>query len=165
MENTLLQGDGIYNVNTDWPYPYNNYTGFITGNINKNAYRQRNIFLCPPETPDRCAEIETINAGAGDANKLNLVQGPGGGTCSDNRNSLIFEADQSGCSKDGSIAGEFTVDFGAFNLLVDTTTELIGADNALLYKVFGEIPAFSVPRSLSQSQLTTLVDPPPNMAN
>ena len=31
-EYTLLQGDGTYNVNPNWPYPYDSYTGFITGN-------------------------------------------------------------------------------------------------------------------------------------
>ena len=135
-EYTLLQGDGTYNVNPNWPYPYDAYTGFITGNVVGNSYRQRNVFLYPPQSAERCAET-------GDAVS-------GGGTCGVNGNSLVFAADQTGCSSDGSISGSFEIDFGAFQVPVDTTTELVGDDNALLYQV-------SSSGFLTQSQLTTLV--------
>jgi hypothetical protein len=32
-EYTFLQGDGTPNVSPSWPYPYDSYKGFITGNI------------------------------------------------------------------------------------------------------------------------------------
>ena len=32
-EYTFLQGDGTPNASPSWPYPYDSYKGFITGNI------------------------------------------------------------------------------------------------------------------------------------
>ena len=139
-EYTLLQGDGTYNVNANWPYPYDQYTGFITGNISGTSYRQRNVFLYPPQTSERCTEFENAS----------MVTVSGDGTCGENGNSLVFAADQTGCSDDGSISGSFSIDFGGFSVPVDTTTELVGADNALLYQV-------SSSGVLTQSQLTTLI--------
>jgi hypothetical protein len=130
-EYTLLQGDGTPNESSTWPYPYDSYKGFISGNIKGGSYRQRNIFMYPPQTAESCTEL----AGA-------VV---GSGTCGTNGNSVVFSADQSGCSMDGSISGSFFV--GPFP--IDTTTELIGADNALLYQVFSG-------GQMTQSQLTTL---------
>lgn len=66
--------------------------------------------------------------------------------CGVNGNSLVFSADQSGCSNDGSISGSFVFPGG---ITIDTTTELVGAENALLYQVFGN-------GFLTQSQLTTI---------
>lgn len=126
-EYTLLQGDGSYTVSTSWPYPYRSYTGFITGNVVGNAYRQRNVFLYPPSEATPCDAVV------------------GDGVCGENGNSLVFAADQSGCSRDGGIAGSFNI--GSFP--IDTTTELVGADNALLYQV-------SIAGTLTQSQLTTI---------
>jgi hypothetical protein len=137
-EYTLLDGSGAFQVSATWPYPYNAYTGFITGNIMGGAYRQRNVFLYPPNTRERCDEIASVNGP--------LVFGPGEGTCGVNGNSLVFSADQSGCSDDGSISGSFDFPGG---IRIDTTTELVGADNALLYQVFGN-------GFLTQSQLTTI---------
>ena len=139
-EYTLLQGDGTYNVNPNWPYPYDQYTGFITGNISGTSYRQRNVFLYPPQTSERCTELENAS----------MITVSGDGTCGENGNSLVFAADQTGCSDDGSISGSFSIDFGGFSVPVDTTTELVGADNALLYQV-------SSSGVLTQSQLTTLL--------
>lgn len=140
-EYTLLDGSGAFRVDSNWPYPYNAYTGFITGNIKGGAYRQRNVFLYPPNTKERCDEIENSDG--------TLVFGPGKGKCGENGNSLVFSADQSGCSKDGSISGSF---FIPPSFTIDTTTELVGANNALLYQVFGN-------GFLTQSQLTTIHGP------
>ena len=99
-----------------------------------NSYRQRNVFLYPPLTAEGCALNQNV---------------VGDGVCGQNGNSLVFSADQSGCSSDGSIAGSFSLDtpFGSFQ--IDSTTELIGADNALLYQVFSA-------GQMTQSQLTTI---------
>jgi len=107
------------------------------GNIVGGAYRQRNVFLYPPQDLEVCAGINTtLNP--------NVI---GNGTCGENGNSLVFGADQSAetCS-DGSIGGPFA---GGF----DTKTELVGADNALLYQVF--LPDM-FGGGIFQSQLTTL---------
>ena len=113
---------------------FDRYKGFITGNIQGLAYRQRNVFLYPPQTTEKCAENDSV---------------VGEGTCGVNGNSRIFYADQVADEElarhpdyDGSISGPFA---GLF----DTKTELIGADNALLYQVF-------LDGALFQSQLTTL---------
>mmetsp|Transcript_6719 Transcript_6719/g.9067 ORF Transcript_6719/g.9067 Transcript_6719/m.9067 type:complete len:423 (-) Transcript_6719:111-1379(-) len=45
---TFLMWNGDPNISDDWPYMYDHYKGFITGNVQGNKYRQRNIFLYPP---------------------------------------------------------------------------------------------------------------------
>lgn len=108
------------------------------GNIEGGAYRQRNVFLYPPQDPEVCNVL--------DPNE-NVK---GNGTCGDNGNSLVFGADQSADTCiDGSIEGPF----GSPGFIFNTKTELVGADNALLYQVFSpEV----VGGKLFQSQLTTL---------
>lgn len=118
-------------MSSTWNYPYNAYRGFITGATQGPAYRQRNVFLYPPQTPQACASRDDLVTGEGE--------------CGVNGNSRIFFADQTarvGIDSDGSISGPYLDVF-------ETYTELIGQDNALLYQVylFGE---------LFQSQLTTL---------
>ena len=61
----------------------------------------------------------------------NPVLVTGNGTCGVNGNSKRFEADQSGESCDGSIAGPF----GTPPFQVDTVTTLVGNDNAVLYQI------------------------------
>jgi len=122
---------------------------YVSGNINGTAYRQRNVFLYPPQTDDRCDETNDAVVGAG--------------TCGLNGNSKRFEADQSGESCDGSIAGPF----GEPPQQVDTVTTLVGNDNAVLYQI--NLPDYPPPPpgsgypdfsplsgNLFQSQLTTL---------
>ena len=93
----------------------------------------------------------------------NPVLVTGNGTCGVNGNSKRFEADQSGESCDGSIAGPF----GEPPQQVDTVTTLVGNDNAVLYQINlpdypppppgFDIPDFSsLSGNLFQSQLTTL---------
>ena len=140
-EYSFYSADGTPNENPEWPHPYDNYKGFITGNVEGNAYRQRNVFLYPPLSGDKCSQYEPS------------VHPRSNGTCGVNGNSLVFFADQSAttCSDNeelgGDVNGPFLSPFGP----LDTTTELVGADNALLYQVY--VPSFTTP---FQSQLTTL---------
>ena len=101
--------------------------------LHSNAYRQRNVFFYPPQSASVC---ETNPA----------VQGVG--ACGVNGTTKIFSADQNAtaCSTNPELAGDIA---GPFADVFDTTTELVGADNALLYQVF----LFG---QLFQSQLTTL---------
>ncbi|KAL7541823.1 hypothetical protein ACHAXR_011252 [Thalassiosira sp. AJA248-18] len=121
--------NGEPNESASWNYPYDNYKGFITGNISGASYRQRNVFLYPPQMKKTCEDNNSV---------------VGDGVCGDNGNSKIFFADQSitGKSFDGTIEG--TAD-GIF----DRKTTLVGEDNAVLYQIFYQGKLF-------QSQLTTM---------
>lgn len=140
-EYTFLQSDGTPMESSTWPYRYDSYKGFITGNISGNKYRQRNVFLYPPAETSTC-----------DENDPNVV---GTGTCGVNGNSKIFEADQaaSTCTENGEIEGPYA---GVFT----TKTELVGADNALVYQVIlpaGDNGYFTTTEDrVYQSQLTTI---------
>jgi len=131
---SFYKSDGTPFISTNWNYRYDSYKGFITGNVKGNAYRQRNVFLYPPQFADVCAE-------RGD-------QVWGEGRCGKNGNSKIFAADQKAttCSTNPEKGGDIS---GPFQGVFDTTTELVGAGNALLYQVY-------LMGKLFQSQLTTL---------
>lgn len=142
-EYTFLNGDGNPNTSASWNYPYDHYKGFITGEVEGNAYRQRNVFLYPPQTDDVCNDTDNASTGEG--------------VCGSNGNSKIFKADQSAttCSKNEELAGDIEGPYiqGPFSL--PTKTQLVG-DNAVLYQVF--IPGAMVGADadrLYQSQLTT----------
>jgi len=126
---SLYGADGTPNESTAWNYRYDNYKGFITGNILGGAYRQRNVFLYPPQTEEKCLITNSSVVGSG--------------ACGTNGNTKVFAADQSNIGKscDGTIEGPF----GPFY----TNTTLVGADNAVLYQVF-------LGDGLFQSQMTTL---------
>jgi hypothetical protein len=62
-EYTLLQGDGTPNESSTWPYPYDSYMGFISGNIKGGSYRQRNIFLYPPQTANVALNLTVQSSG------------------------------------------------------------------------------------------------------
>lgn len=144
-EYTFLQGNGSPFVSGSWNYPYGNYKGFITGNISGNAYRQRNVFLYPPQDDNMCASNPTTT---------------GNGICGENGNTKIFQADQKAttCSDNKELGGDID---GLYAGVFPTYTQLVGAENALLYQVF-------VPPSLTggsenrllQSQLTTITESP-----
>merc|ERR1711990_1193283 len=51
-EYTFLGPDGEPYETESWPYRYDNYRGFITGNVEGNRYRQRNVFFYPPQLPE-----------------------------------------------------------------------------------------------------------------
>lgn len=149
-EYSFFQGDGTPYVSTSWPYPYDSYMGFITGNVSGNKYRQRNVFLYPPEPAAECSSLSPPD---------NVV---GNGTCGVNGNTKIFEADQAAneCD-DGNISGPY----GSGMFMTDTYTTLVGQDNAVLYQVYVPASTTSVlfgesePRLL-QSQLTTITKSP-----
>lgn len=108
---------------------------------NRNAYRQRNVFLYPPQTAEKCLiDNSTVGVGA----------------CGVNGNSKTFFADQAAttCSDDPDKGG--TIE-GPYMGVLFTKTELIGRQNALLYQVFYDKNAFGLNEdALSQSQLTTI---------
>ena len=167
-EYSLYGKDGKPYTSSKWNYPYDQYKGFITGNISgyvpffsimndnlylsigiliachiinifissshSGSYRQRNIFVYPPQAAAVCS---TDNSVVGD------------GTCGENGNTKLFEADQSGSSCDGSIEGPFN----STGITTNTSTTLVGADNAVLYQAY--LPD-SMGGGLIQSQLTTL---------
>jgi len=99
----------------------------------RNAYRQRNVFFYPPQSEPNCENN-------------NSTQGVG--ICGLNGNTKIFSADQQAttCSTNPAQGGAIEAPYAE---VFETTTELIGADNALLYQVF-------LSGALFQSQLTTL---------
>ena len=97
----------------------------------RNAYRQRNVFVYPPQ-----AQLVCDSYSVGETSVL------GGGTCGINGNTKLFEADQSSTTCDGgNIEGMWA---GMF----PTKTTLVG-DNALLYQVYFN-------DAIVQSQLTTI---------
>jgi hypothetical protein len=128
-EYTFYQGDGSPFESEKWNYPYSTYRGFVTGAIQGPAYRQRNVFLYPPQDEAICESRGEV---------------VGEGACGVNGNSKVFSADQVAADDDtdGSISGPYLDVF-------ETSTELLGRDNALLYQVY----LFGM---LFQSQLTTL---------
>jgi hypothetical protein len=139
-EYTLYGSDGQPSKSSNWPYPYGAYKGFITGNIEGNAYRQRNVFLYPPANGEICSNSDP-----------NVV---GNGACGTNGNSVVFFADQNAttCSDNPELAGDVNGPYYSSYGPLDSTTELVGAKpNALLYQVY--VPGTENPL---QSQLTTL---------
>mmetsp|Transcript_16991 Transcript_16991/g.24207 ORF Transcript_16991/g.24207 Transcript_16991/m.24207 type:complete len:325 (+) Transcript_16991:61-1035(+) len=141
---SVYKSTGEPHISKNWPYPYGNYKGFITGNVEKNAYRQRNVFVYPPLPLEEC-----------DTRDKNVL---GNGTCGTNGNTKVFFADQNAttCSN-GDISGDYQ---GIFR----TTTNLIGPENAVLYQVFlkkGALGAdYPSKDCLSQSQLTSFTQGP-----
>ena len=137
-EYSFYGADGNPNVSPSWNYPYGSYVGFITGNVEGPSYRQRNVFLYPPQDTSICELVNNSTIGDGE--------------CGINGNTKIFEADQTAgaCSTEGTIEGPYQ---GYFN----TKTELIGRENALLYQVFLNGAIFGLSKDLLyQSQLTTI---------
>lgn len=101
--------------------------------LHRNAYRQRNVFLYPPQVQSIC-----------DSYGVKDLKVVGNGTCGTNGNTKIFFADQNATTCDnGNIEGLYA---GLF----PTTTQLVGT-NALLYQVF-------YGSALYQSQLTTITE-------
>jgi len=140
-EYTFLGGDGNPYMNSAWNYPYDHYKGFITGNVKGNKYRQRNVFLYPPQSKSLC-DVENPIVGKG--------------KCGRNGNTKIFSADQSAltCSNNTELEGDIE---GPYQGVFKTQTELIGRDNAILYQVYLDKDVFQLSEDqLYQSQLTTI---------
>ena len=114
--------------------------------FNRNAYRQRNVFLYPPQSTSVCNNTDVV---------------VGDGLCGTNGNTKVFQADQSAttCSTNEELAGDIEGVYVQGFYALPTTTELIGKDNALLYQVF--IPGSMLGKTediLMQSQLTTITN-------
>jgi hypothetical protein len=120
-ELSLFNQGGDPYTSASWPYRYDSYKGFITGEVVDNAYRQRNVFMYPPASPSTCAEAT-----------IDVV---GGGECGVNGNMKVFDADQAAtsCSTNPALRGDIE---GPYGSMAHTTTELIGRDNAMLYQVW-----------------------------
>ena len=132
-EYTFLGADGNPYISSSWNYPYDHYYGFIHIDLNGNALKQRNVFIYPPQTPEKCEADDSTE---------------GDGVCGTNGNEKIFGADQSASDCDGNLAGPYTQ--GGFTL--DTTTRVLG-DDTVIYSV--RIPE-SMGGGINQNQLTTL---------
>ena len=139
--------DGKESVSNTWNYPYDHYRGFITGSTKGNAYRQRNVFMYPPQKAAKCEIDNTVD---------------GAGVCGTNGNTKIFEADQkaSVCSLNPELKGDIEGPYGPVGPngpSAYTYTELIGKDNSLLYQVYAKKGFMGIPEDrIMQSQLTTL---------
>jgi len=121
-EYSLFNGDGDEFTSSSWNYPYNHYKGFITGNVQDNQYRQRNVFMYPPQVATKCQ-----------GTKPPAVVGEG--VCGLNGNVKVFEADQQAtkCSTNPELKGDIEGPYGSLSY---TYTELIGRSNSLLYQVW-----------------------------
>ena len=119
-EYSFYGSDGNAYTSSSWNYPYDHYKGFITGNVRGNKYRQRNVFMYPPQTSTKCASDSSTQ---------------GSGTCGTNGNMKVFEADQTAttCSLNPELKGDIEGPFGSLSY---TYTQLVGNDNALLYQVW-----------------------------
>ena len=120
-EYSLFGADGNPSTSNSWNYKYDHYKGFITGNVVNHKYRQRNVFLYPPQDSDIC-----------DSGTDSVT---GTGTCGVNGNGKVFEADQQAitCSMNPELFGDIE---GPYGSMTYTYTQLVGQDNAVLYQVF-----------------------------
>ena len=121
-----------------WPHIYHLFIS--------NKYRQRNVFLYPPQDATKCDNLQPNSVGDG--------------VCGINGNTKIFEADQAATKCDnGNIEGPFISVVPTY-----TYTTLIGDDNAVLYQVympagpynFGTFTIELPEDRVFQSQLTTI---------
>ena len=79
-EYTFLGAEGDPYVSSSWNYPYDHYYGFIHIELDGNALKQRNVFIYPPQTAEKCDADDTTE---------------GEGICGVNGNEKVFGADQS----------------------------------------------------------------------
>jgi len=117
-ELSLYDENGDPSTSPSWNYKYDHYRSFITGNVSGGAYRQRNIFMYPPQSDSVC---KTNNATVG------------AGVCSVNGNMKLFEADQWATKCNASTPGAIEGPYGSMQY---TYTTLIGHDNAVHYMVY-----------------------------
>ena len=102
-EYTFLGAEGDPYISSSWNYPYDHYYGFIHIELNGNALKQRNVFIYPPQTAEKCEADDSTE---------------GDGVCGVNGNEKVFGADQEASDCEGNLAGPYTQ--GGFTL--DTTT-------------------------------------------
>ena len=133
-EYSFYGSDGLPNNSTSWPYNYQTYRGFITGNTACNKYRQRNLFLYK-------AWNEALEG-----------------------SSRIFFADQEATTTcDGNIEGPYSlfgIDFETETTLIGRDNAVLyqvyhpTASGTL--NIGGQDVPFTCEESIFQSQLTTL---------
>ncbi len=61
-EYTFLGAEGDPYVSSSWNYPYDHYYGFIHIELNGNALKQRNVFIYPPQTAEKCEADDSRSA-------------------------------------------------------------------------------------------------------
>ena len=119
-EYSLYEMDGSpRTTGRDWNYPHSHYKGFITGNVVGNAYRQRNVFMYPPQSTSLCEQGTNSTMGAG--------------SCGENGNMKVFGVDQHATTCSLFSPGAIEGPYGA---LTYTYTELVGRNNSLIYQVY-----------------------------
>lgn len=127
-------------TSNSWPaWKYDHYYGFIRMKVVGNKLYQRNVFLYPPVSAAKCAEM---NFTAENLPKEGLKS-----VCGVNGAEKVFKAQQDAIDCRGNLAGPYPGPIPGTT--VDTKTELIGDGSAILYQAsFGSY-------GLIQSQLTT----------
>jgi hypothetical protein len=106
-EYSLYGADGQASSSATWNYPYKGYKGFITGNVQGNAYRQRNVFMYPPQDIAKCPFQNSTG-------KMDGSEPVGVGVCGMNGNMKVFEADQHAttCSTNPELQGDIEGPYG-----------------------------------------------------
>mmetsp|Transcript_7982 Transcript_7982/g.23797 ORF Transcript_7982/g.23797 Transcript_7982/m.23797 type:complete len:343 (+) Transcript_7982:145-1173(+) len=132
-EYTFLGADGNPFKSANWNYPYDHYYGFIHLELDGNKLKQRNVFVSPPQTKEKCEQDDSV---------------VGTGACGFHGNEKIFGADQEASDCDGNLAGPY--EMGGF--VLDTTTKVLG-DDTVVYSV--KLPE-EFGGGFTQNQLTTL---------
>eukprot|EP00629_Pelagomonadales_sp_RCC1024_P017461 CAMPEP_0119260846 /NCGR_PEP_ID=MMETSP1329-20130426/1093_1 /TAXON_ID=114041 /ORGANISM="Genus nov. species nov., Strain RCC1024" /LENGTH=341 /DNA_ID=CAMNT_0007260315 /DNA_START=128 /DNA_END=1153 /DNA_ORIENTATION=- len=132
-EYTFLGADGNPFKSANWNYPYDHYYGFIHLELDGNKLKQRNVFVYPPQTKEKCEQDDSV---------------VGTGACGFHGNEKIFGADQEASDCDGNLAGPY--EMGGF--VLDTTTKVLG-DDTVVYSV--KLPE-EFGGGFTQNQLTTL---------
>ena len=133
-ELSFYGSDGLPYVGFNWPYNYQTYKGFITGNTACNKYRQRNLFLYK-------ALDETLDG-----------------------SSKIFFADQEATTTcDGNIEGPFTqngITLETKTTLVGDDNAVLYQVYWPKLNITSPFFSVSCEESINQSQLTTLTTLP-----
>ena len=74
-EYTFLGAEGDPYVSSSWNYPYDHYNGFIHIELDGNSLKQRNVFIYPPQTAEKCEADDSTE---------------GDGVCGVNGNEKVF---------------------------------------------------------------------------
>ena len=85
---TFLGAEGDPYVSSSWNYPYDHYYGFIHIELDGNSLKQRNVFIYPPQTAEKCDADDSTE---------------GDGVCGINGNEKVFGADQEASDCEGNL--------------------------------------------------------------
>jgi hypothetical protein len=110
-----------------WNYPYGSYTGFIRMKLVGNTLIQRNVFMYPPQSPDRCFGSKEVQTPFG---PVTYMDKKGSGECGINGNEKVFEALVSSVDCNGNVGGPSFIG-GSRS---ETSATLVG-DKTIVYEV------------------------------